>query len=95
MMINTPELRFPCSGRTQVRRHRRSAGAPCRWRHRRPHRRRTRHHRRWLVVAARVEPQDVLVARAEAGDEAALGRLMAQINDALAASGVAAVNAGH
>jgi len=47
----------------------------------------------WLLRASNT--QDVLVARAEAADEAGLGRLMAQINAALAASGVAAVTVGH
>ena len=46
----------------------------------------------WLLRASNT--QDVLVARAEAANEAALGRLMAQINAALAASGVAAVSTG-
>ena len=43
----------------------------------------------WLLRASNT--QDVLVARAEAQDAAALGRLMAELNAALAASGVAAV----
>lgn len=40
----------------------------------------------WLLRASNT--QDVLVARAEAKDEAALTRLMAAIDDQLAASGV-------
>jgi phosphomannomutase len=40
----------------------------------------------WLLRASNT--QDVLVARAEAKDEAALARLMAAIDDQLAASGV-------
>ncbi len=43
----------------------------------------------WLLRASNT--QDVLVARAEARDEAALERLMAELNAALAASGVAPV----
>jgi phosphomannomutase len=45
----------------------------------------------WLLRASNT--QDVLVARAEAADDAALARLMADLNAALAASGVAAVAA--
>ncbi len=40
----------------------------------------------WLLRASNT--QDVLVARAEAADEAALGRLLAQIDDQLALSGL-------
>ena len=40
----------------------------------------------WLLRASNT--QDVLVARAEAGDENGLQRLMAQIDDQLAQSGV-------
>ncbi len=48
----------------------------------------------WLLRASNT--QDVLVARAEAHDEAALARLMAQIDEQLAASGVARTQAtGH
>lgn len=43
----------------------------------------------WLLRASNT--QDVLVARAEAADEAGLVRLMHELNTALAASGVAAV----
>ena len=46
----------------------------------------------WLLRASNT--QDVLVARAEAKDEAGLERLMAQINDQLAESGLEAVPAG-
>lgn len=46
----------------------------------------------WLLRASNT--QDVLVARAEAKDEAGLERLMAQINDQLAQSGVEPVLAG-
>ncbi|WP_454886010.1 phosphoglucomutase/phosphomannomutase PgmG [Sphingomonas oryzagri] len=48
----------------------------------------------WLLRASNT--QDVLVARAEAKDEAGLERLMGQINDQLAKSGVEPVlSAGH
>jgi len=47
----------------------------------------------WLLRASNT--QDVLVARAEAKDEAGLERLMGQINDQLAQSGIAPVLAGH
>jgi phosphomannomutase len=47
----------------------------------------------WLLRASNT--QDVLVARAEAKDEAGLERLMGQINDQLAKSGVEPVLAGH
>ena len=47
----------------------------------------------WLLRASNT--QDVLVARAEAVDAAALARLMTALNDQLAASGVAAVAVGH
>jgi phosphomannomutase len=47
----------------------------------------------WLLRASNT--QDVLVARAEAKDQAGLDRLMAQINDQLAQSGVAPVLSGH
>src|SRR3546814_613510 len=46
----------------------------------------------WLLRASNT--QDVLVARAEAKDEAGLERLMAQINGQLAESGLEAVTAG-
>jgi phosphomannomutase len=47
----------------------------------------------WLLRASNT--QDVLVARAEATDEAGIERLMAQIDDQLAKSGVKRVEAGH
>ena len=48
----------------------------------------------WLLRASNT--QDVLVARAEAKDQAGLDRLMAMINDQLAQSGVEPVlSAGH
>jgi phosphomannomutase len=47
----------------------------------------------WLLRASNT--QDVLVARAEAQDQAGLDRLMATVNDQLTKSGVAAVEAAH
>ena len=47
----------------------------------------------WLLRASNT--QDVLVARAEAKDQAGLDRLVAQIDDQLAKSGVERVEAGH
>ena len=47
----------------------------------------------WLLRASNT--QDVLVARAEAGDEAGLERLVGQIDDQLAQSGVARSEAAH
>ena len=47
----------------------------------------------WLLRASNT--QDVLVARAEAKDEAGLDRLLATINDQLEASGLEAVEAAH
>jgi len=47
----------------------------------------------WLLRASNT--QDVLVARAEAVDTAALARLEAELQEQLALSGVAAVTVGH
>jgi phosphomannomutase len=47
----------------------------------------------WLLRASNT--QDVLVARAEGSDEAGVGRLIAQIDDQLARSGVMRVEAVH
>jgi phosphomannomutase len=47
----------------------------------------------WLLRASNT--QDVLVARAEAADQSGLDRLVAQIDDQLAASGVERVEAVH
>ena len=47
----------------------------------------------WLLRASNT--QDVLVARAEAKDDAGVARLMAQIDDQLARSGVKRVEAAH
>jgi phosphomannomutase len=47
----------------------------------------------WLLRASNT--QDVLVARAEAADQAGVERLMAQIDDQLAKSGVKRVETAH
>ncbi|HEX2623889.1 MAG TPA: phosphomannomutase, partial [Sphingomicrobium sp.] len=47
----------------------------------------------WLLRASNT--QDVLVARAEAKDQAGLDRLLATINGQLEASGLDAVEGGH
>ena len=47
----------------------------------------------WLLRASNT--QDVLVARAEAADQAGLDRLVAQIDEQLASSGVERVEAAH
>jgi phosphomannomutase len=47
----------------------------------------------WLLRASNT--QDVLVARAEARNEAALKRLMGEINNQLEQSGVEPVEVGH
>ena len=47
----------------------------------------------WLLRASNT--QDVLVARAEAADQPRLDRLVAQIDEQLAASGVERVEASH
>jgi phosphomannomutase len=47
----------------------------------------------WLLRASNT--QDVLVARAEAKDDAGLQRLLSQIDDQLAASGVERTEGGH
>jgi len=47
----------------------------------------------WLLRASNT--QDVLVARAEARDQAGLDRLMGSVNEQLEKSGIAAVEAAH
>jgi phosphomannomutase len=47
----------------------------------------------WLLRASNT--QDVLVARAEASDQGGVERLMAQIDDQLAKSGVKRTDAAH
>jgi phosphomannomutase len=96
VMVNTPELRFPSSEERkfkvidEVLDRLAAAGATV---DRTDGARVTTDDGWWLLRASNT--QDVLVARAEARSQPALDRLMAQINAALAASGVAAVSAGH
>ena len=91
-MINTPELRFPCpEGRTfavvsEVLARLENAGARV---NTIDGARVTRSDGWWLLRASNT--QDLLTARIEARDAAALARLLAELNDQLALSGVAAV----
>lgn len=95
-MVNTPELRFPCSEERkfvvvqEVLARLETSGANV---DRTDGARVTTADGWWLLRASNT--QDVLVARAEGLDEPALSRLIKQINAALAASGVAAVQVGH
>ena len=89
-VVNTPELRFPCSADAQVRACRRGARAAERAgaevseidgvRVKTPD-------GWWLLRASNT--QDVLVARVEAKDESALKRLKAELAAQLRQSGVA------
>jgi phosphomannomutase len=96
VMVNTPELRFPCSEERkfvvidEVLDRLAKAGATV---DRTDGARVTTPDGWWLLRASNT--QDVLVARAEATNQPALDRLIAQINMALAASGVAAISTGH
>lgn len=96
-MVNTPELRFPCSEERkfavieEVRARLAAAGAQV---DATDGVRVLTGDGWWLLRASNT--QDVLVARAEARDEAALARLVAAIDAQLAASGVERVAAaGH
>ena len=96
-MINTPELRFPCADTRkfvvieEVLARLEASGAKI---DRTDGARVTTADGWWLLRASNT--QDVLVARAEATDKAALERLMADINRALEASGVTAIaSTGH
>jgi phosphomannomutase len=95
-MVNTPELRFPCSEERkfvvveEVLARLMASGAIV---DRTDGARVTTVDGWWLLRASNT--QDVLVARAEALNAAALDRLIDQINAALAASGVAAVQVSH
>jgi phosphomannomutase len=90
-VINTPELRFPCSETRkfavvqEVQARLRQAGADMSD----IDGVRVRTSEGWWLLRAS-NTQDVLVARAEAHDEAGLGRLKALIAGELALSGVAA-----
>jgi phosphomannomutase len=95
-MVNTPEMRFQCSEErkfevvTEVLDRLRASGAQV---NETDGARVNTADGWWLLRASNT--QDVLVARAEAKNEAALKRLMAEINAQLAASGVEPVEVGH
>ena len=95
-MINTPEMRFPCSEERkfvvvdEVLARLRAAGAEV---NETDGARVNTADGWWLLRASNT--QDVLVARAEASSDAGLTRLVAAIDAALGASGVAAVSTGH
>ena len=95
-MINTPEMRFPCSEERkfvvieEVLARLRAAGAEV---NETDGARVNTADGWWLLRASNT--QDVLVARAEAASDAGLERLVAAINASLGESGVAAVSAGH
>ncbi len=95
-MVNTPELRFPCSEERkfpvirEVLARLKAAGAEV---NETDGARVNTADGWWLLRASNT--QDVLVARAEAHDAAALARLMAALNAELAAVGVEAVSVGH
>jgi phosphomannomutase len=94
-LVNTPELRFPCPEARkfevvrEVARRLRAAGAAM---IEIDGVRVTRPEGWWLLRASNT--QDVLVARAEAKDDAGLARLKAELSAELAASGVALPAAG-
>ncbi|WP_194744083.1 phosphoglucomutase/phosphomannomutase PgmG [Thermaurantiacus tibetensis] len=95
-VVNTPELRFPCSEDRKFRvveevlERLRAAGADV---DSTDGARVTTEDGWWLLRASNT--QAVLVARAEARDEAGLARLVAEIDRQLAASGVARAEGGH
>lgn len=95
-MVNTPEMRFQCSDErkfevvSEVLDRLRASGAQV---NETDGARVNTSDGWWLLRASNT--QDVLVARAEAKNEAALKRLMAEINAQLAASGVKPVEVGH
>lgn len=95
-MVNTPEMRFQCSEERkfevvkEVLERLRASGAQV---NETDGARVNTADGWWLLRASNT--QDVLVARAEAKNEAALKRLMAEINAQLEASGVAPVEVGH
>jgi phosphomannomutase len=95
-LVNTPEMRFQCSEERkfevvrEVLERLRTAGAQV---DETDGARVNTADGWWLLRASNT--QDVLVARAEAKSEAALGRLMDEINAQLAASGVSPVEVGH
>lgn len=95
-LVNTPEMRFQCSEERkfavveEVLARLRASGAQI---NETDGARVNTADGWWLLRASNT--QDVLVARAEAKSEAALARLMAEINAQLAASGVSPVEVGH
>jgi phosphomannomutase len=96
VVVNTPELRFPCSEARkfqvveEVRARLEAEGARV---DSTDGVRVSTPDGWWLLRASNT--QDVLVARAEAKDEAALARLVAAIDAELAASGVARTTVSH
>jgi len=95
-MVNTPEMRFQCSEErkfevvAEVLERLRASGAQV---NETDGARVNTADGWWLLRASNT--QDVLVARAEAKNEAALKRLIGEINRQLEASGVEPVEAGH
>ncbi|MCG2842347.1 phosphomannomutase/phosphoglucomutase [Sandaracinobacter sp. RS1-74] len=95
-VVNTPEMRFPCSEErkfevvSEVLARLKAAGAQV---NDTDGARVNTADGWWLLRASNT--QDVLVARAEAADEAALERLKAAIDAELAQSGVERVEVGH
>jgi phosphomannomutase len=95
-MINTPEYRFPCPETrkfavvAEVLARLKAQGASV---NEIDGARVMRADGWWLLRASNT--QDVLTARVEARDAAALARLLAELNDQLALSGVAPVAASH
>jgi phosphomannomutase len=95
-VVNTPEMRFPCSEARkfqvveEVLARLKAAGATV---NDTDGARVSTPDGWWLLRASNT--QDVLVARAEAQDEAALGRLTDAIDSELAKSGVARGIAAH
>ncbi len=95
-MINTPEFRFPCP---EPRKFAVVAEVLARLKAQRARvneidgARVMRADGWWLLRASNT--QDVLTARVEAQDAAAIARLLAELNEQLALSGVAAVEIGH
>jgi phosphomannomutase len=95
-MINTPEFRFPCAETrkfavvAEVLARLKAQGATV---NEIDGARVMRPDGWWLLRASNT--QDVLTARVEAKDAAALARLLAELNAQLALSGVAAVDTPH
>ena len=97
-MVNTPEMRFQVDEEPQVRRYRGGQAAPRRLLRREVNGtdgvRVTTEDGWWLLRASNT--QDVLVARAESETQEGLDRLLAQIDEQLALSGLErGPQAGH